>query len=245
MTSVECAVATVVPTPSGFRSVWELRAGDEVFGSTGLPVTIAATVDMRIGPVLDLTFCDGARATVGAWQPWLARDAATGVQACYRSSDIAAHLLMPDGSPRWSIPLADPIQFADNGPPAVDPFTFGEELRGGLVESENELLPYLISATDVRRPVLLGLLAGKSHLPVSAPALAGAGLSSLVRSLGGVPVFARAGLRYRIGARFGGRRMIVAAEPIEHAPTVAITVESADGMYVIGGEFVLARGGAA
>ncbi len=65
------ALDTVVPTPGGTTTVGELRAGDRVFGSDGMPVTV-----MRSTPVLfgercyRVTFSDGQSVVASARHGW-------------------------------------------------------------------------------------------------------------------------------------------------------------------------------
>lgn len=234
---------TVVPTPGGFVPTSDLSIGDGVFGSDGHPTVITGISDHGIRPTVDVSFADGARALATTEQLWLALDGATGNEGYYRSCDIAANLALPDGTARWSIRLTEPVAFLPVGPTAVDPMTFGEELRSGLVESEAELVPYLINGIDVRRDVLAGMLGGKAALPASASVLATAAFASLVRSLGGIPEFERAGFGHRIVPRHGGRRYITAVASAGEVSERAVTVAAADGQFLTGGDYVLCCGG--
>jgi hypothetical protein len=233
----------VLPSPDGFCRMADLAVGDEVFTAAGHLTPVVIAEDLGELSALSMTFCDGANAIVDPDHLWYARDAVTGSDGVYRTADITANLALADGSPRWSIPLTQPIQFPARSAPAVDPFVFGEELRSGLVESTDELLTYLTAAIDVRCEVLDALLGDKRALPASAPALATAGFASLLRSLGGVVDFERVGFGWRLRARFGGRREIMSVAPAGEMQCRAITVADPSGLYVIGGDFVLTRGG--
>lgn len=233
---------SVVPTPDGFVELSSIAVGDTVFGSDGRATRVVAVGEPATGGGIALTFSDGASTVAASEQLWLARDAATGASGFYRGADIVANLVMPDGTARWSIDLVSPVEFPCAAPTAVDPLTFGQELRNGLVDSDAELVPYLINTVDVRRTVLAGLFGDKSGLPASAGPLATAACASLIRSLGGVPAFERAGFGQRIVARYGQRRHIVAATAVADVPDQAVTVEAADGLYVSGGAYILTCG---
>lgn len=232
----------MVPVPGGFTRVDELSAGDQVFSVHGRPTSVAGVDDLGMLSGLAVTFCDGAVAVVDPDHLWTARDAATGTEAVYRTRDIATNLTMPSGEPRWSIPLAGPIEFTGQPAPAVEPDVFGEELRGGLVDQEIELLSYLTGSVTVRRAVLGGLLGTHGSLPASAPAVVTAALASLARSLGGVVAFEKAGSGWRLRPLFGGRRDVMSVSVAGEIRHRAVIVTEPDGMYVTGGDFVLTRG---
>lgn len=234
--------AVVVPTPRGFVPLSQLNTGDPVFGSDGNPTIVAAVTASDLRSTIRIGFSDGASTLAAHEQLWRAFDTATTVEGYYRSADIAANLAMPDGTARWSTPLAAAVDYPEAGPTAVDPRTFGEELRSGIVETETELLPYLLGSINVRREVLTGLLGVKNTLPGSAPALAAAACASLVRSLGGTPALETAGFGHRIIAHFGVRRHITAAEPVSDTFPGGLTVTADDGMYLTGGDYVLTCG---
>lgn len=241
-TATARSASAVVPTPRGFVEAAALDTGDLVFGSDGYPTAVLSVEGWTSASALAIGFSDGAAALADPDQLWLALDGATATEGYYRSADIAAALAMPDGAARWSVSLTAPVTYPEAGPTAVDPLTFGEELRGGLVESESELRPYLLSSVSVRRAVLKGLLGDKDSLPASAPALATAACASLVRSLGGQPRIETAGFGHRIVAAFGARRYITSAQPVDQTAPGGLTVAAPDGQYLTGGDYVLSCG---
>lgn len=234
--------AAVVPTPRGFVQAAALITGDLVFGSDGRPTAVVSVGGWTTDSAIAIGFCDGASALAAPEQLWLALDGATATEGYYRSGDIAATLALPDGTARWSVSLTAPVAYPDTGPAAEDPLTFGEQLRDGLVESESELPPYLLSSVEVRRAVLRGLLGAEDSLSASAPGLATAACASLVRSLGGQPRVETASSGDRIVAAFGARRYITSAGDVDQTAPGGLTVAAADGQYLTGGDYVLSCG---
>ena len=71
------ALDTPIPTPSGWRTMGELREGDRVFDETGAPCTVtAATEVMHNRECFEVVFSDGARIVADAEHRWLTMDAA-------------------------------------------------------------------------------------------------------------------------------------------------------------------------
>lgn len=236
------STVTAVPTPRGFVALASLSTGDLVFGSDGHPTAVCGTAESSTGTAIEFGFSDGATTLVGAEQLWLAFDAATATEDYYRSIDIATNLAMSDGTARWAVRTAGPVAYPDTGPTTADPLTFGQALRNGLVESESELLPYLLGTIQVRRAVLDGLHGEQRTLPASAPAMARDAYASLVRSLGGLPVVESAGSGTHAAARFGVRRGITAAAVVDRSAPGGLTVAATDGLYLTGGDYVLSCG---
>lgn len=237
---------TLVPTPAGFRRLGDLSAGEELFGSDGLPTPTVAVTGAGTLPVLRMRFDDGAQTVVTGGHLWLARDLFARNKALYRSSDIAANLLLPEGTPRWTVPPAERIEFPWTASLPLDPYTFGCQLRAGEIEEGIDLESYLTAGEEDRRDALDGLLGEMVSLPAAATPIALAAAASLIRSLGGLTIW----IRYRSGPRMeplwidggGLRRELVAVEDAGTAPCVSVSVAAADGLYVTGADFVLTCG---
>ncbi|KXO92965.1 Uncharacterised protein (plasmid) [Tsukamurella tyrosinosolvens] len=229
---------TLIPVPSGFVRLADLLTGDSVFSADGGTVDVLEVGDLGWRETVAVTFDDGATARVVHEHPWLARDAATGTDAVYRTADIAPHLHLGDGAPRWSVPLAHSVGFRGIALP-IDPYTFGDEIRQGFTTAESELLPYLTAEDGDRREVLNGLFAGKGHMPASAGDLACASAASLMRSTGAVPVFEKAGFGWRMTRRAGVRRSVLSVTDAGPAQCLSLLLTDRAAMYVTGADFVL------
>jgi deoxycytidine triphosphate deaminase len=65
------ALDTLVPTPSGWRTIEEIRPGDLVFDQDGLPtVVLAATDPMRGRPCREVAFSDGTTVVADVDHQW-------------------------------------------------------------------------------------------------------------------------------------------------------------------------------
>ena len=65
------SVATPVPTPHGWRTMGDLRVGDDVFSDTGCPVRVKDCSDVMLGrPCRQVTFSDGTVIVADADHRW-------------------------------------------------------------------------------------------------------------------------------------------------------------------------------
>ena len=235
---------TLVPTPRGFRRLGEVSVGEELFGADGQPTTVLAASDIGIAPVLRLHFDDGAQAVVTPEHLWQTRDTAAHATAVYRTADMVAHLRRPDGAWRWTVPAPEEIEFPWSASLPVDPYTFGRQLREGVVDAGTELEQYLTAGGEDRRDMLDGLLGDMVSIPATGAPIALAAAASLIRSLGGLTFWVRRGGGYTLDPLWidggGLRRELVAAGDAGSAPCRAISV--ACGLYVTGADFVLTHG---
>ena len=69
-----CAVGTLVPTPTGFRTIESLRPGDEVFGRDGRPTKVVAVSPVwKDRELYEVVADDGASVVVDAEHEWTVR----------------------------------------------------------------------------------------------------------------------------------------------------------------------------
>ena len=65
------ALDTAIPTPTGWSTMGELRAGDQVLGPDGRPTAIVATTDvMTDRPCYLVEFSDGSNLVADAEHQW-------------------------------------------------------------------------------------------------------------------------------------------------------------------------------
>src|SRR6476469_8496828 len=69
------ALDTPIPTPSGWRKMGDLEAGDLVFDEAGVPTTVLATTPPMIGrPCREVIFAEGTKIVADADHQWATVD---------------------------------------------------------------------------------------------------------------------------------------------------------------------------
>lgn len=127
---------TPVPTPKGWTTLGELRAGDEVFGPDGRPARVEGTSGPLLGrPCYRIRFSDGAEIIADAEHIWatetaLARNNRRG-PSLVTTEEIAATLHYREGFQlNHAIQACAPLQYAAQELP-VDPYLLGYWLGDG------------------------------------------------------------------------------------------------------------------
>ena len=90
------ALDTLIPTPSGWRRLAEIRVGDRVFDERGRPTHVTAIADEVPELAYRLTFSDGSTIDAGGdhqWVTWTHRDR----EEYARAGGVG----LPDDWPRW------------------------------------------------------------------------------------------------------------------------------------------------
>jgi replicative DNA helicase len=121
------ALDTPIPTPSGWTTMGGLQVGDQVFTETGeaTTVTYCSPVYTDRG-CYEVCLDDGSVLVADAEHQWSVHRSDAGPDAVVRTTQdlVDAGVLVDDGSPRWSIPVAEPLQTPAVDLP-VDPYVLG------------------------------------------------------------------------------------------------------------------------
>jgi deoxycytidine triphosphate deaminase len=243
------AVDTPVPTPGGWRTMGELRVGEQVFGMDGTPTLVVAATEIMLGrPCYEVCFCDGQSLVADAEHRWLTTTAHARSRrapaAVVPTTELAGSLRA--GS-TWNhhIALARPVQYPEQDLP-VDPYFLGTRLGVGA-DDEHVPAPYLTGSVAQRRALLSGLIgASRRELLFASERLADAVLE-LAAGLGLRPTVQKTtarssgveqGVAYRV--RLGRRRhrAVVDVRPVPSRPVRCIEVAARDGMFLAGRAFV-------
>jgi replicative DNA helicase len=65
------ALDTPLPTPTGWTTMGEVRAGDQLLGADGRPTTVVAITEVMTGrPCYEVEFSDGSVIVADAWHEW-------------------------------------------------------------------------------------------------------------------------------------------------------------------------------
>jgi deoxycytidine triphosphate deaminase len=133
------AVDTEVPTPSGWRTMGDLQAGDVVFDGDGLPtLVVAATPVLHGRPCRRVEFSDGTAIVADAAHQWETVDK-NGRRhgrrrAAVRTTDEIAASLVVRGERNHQIALAGAVHQPERDLP-VDPYVLGTWLGDGTTKT--------------------------------------------------------------------------------------------------------------
>ncbi len=166
------ALDTPLPTPSGWTTMGEVRAGDALLGADGKPVTVvAATEVLRGRPCYEVEFCTGEVIVADSQHQWLTWTRAARRSAARRrtgrpgyarpvlpqavtTEEISATLRRApaDRQPNHAVPVSEPLSLPDADLP-VPPYVLGTWLAGchypaaGAASAEPEIAMRVEAAT--------------------------------------------------------------------------------------------------
>ena len=157
------ALDTPVPTPTGWRTMADLRPGDEVFDETGHPTAVVAASEVMLGrPCRDVVFSDGQVITADIGHLWSTRSKSArkhgGVARIRTTGEIGRSLRQ---SNEWNhhVRLADAVHYPTRNLP-IDPYVLGAWLGDGTSASAT------ITCSDEDREVLDEIeRRGNKHVP--------------------------------------------------------------------------------
>ncbi|MGH3646343.1 MAG: replicative DNA helicase [Micromonosporaceae bacterium] len=128
---------TPLPTPDGWTTMGEVRAGDCLIGADGKPTTVvAATEVLQDRPCFEVEFSDGSVIVADAWHQWLTHTRASRryrrEPAVRTTEEIAASLRTKTADRRLnhSITNARPIELPEQEL-LIPPYTLGMWLGDG------------------------------------------------------------------------------------------------------------------
>lgn len=130
-------VDSLVMTPSGWSRIGDLRKGDSVIGSDGLPTKVLGIFPQGVKQAYRVTMDDGSSTECCEDHLWAVRTGNSrrfGNEFHVRSLKqiTAAGLMRQKNSTglRWEIPVASPVQFPEKNLP-IDPYLLGVLIGDG------------------------------------------------------------------------------------------------------------------
>jgi deoxycytidine triphosphate deaminase len=128
------AVDTPIPTPCGWRTMGDLRVGEEVFRPDGGPARIVAATGVMLGrPCFEVCFSDGESVIADAEHGWLTSTKSacgrTGAPGVVTTADIAGSVHVGEEY-RHHVGLTEPVQYPEQRLP-IDPYVLGVWLGDG------------------------------------------------------------------------------------------------------------------
>ena len=200
-----------VLTPTGWRPMGTLRAGDFVIGADGAPTQVLAVFPQGEHETVRVTFSDGAFCHVGWEHLWyvqnLHQKARGQVGHVMTTRELVdSGLRRPMGGHEqsvWHVPMVRPVQFTEKALP-IEPYTLGVLLGDGcltggwgVVCSDVEILEAL--GVPTIRPHATAEGVGQGNVPKAAPALRELGLAGASSSQKFVPeVYLRGSVAQRL-----------------------------------------------
>jgi deoxycytidine triphosphate deaminase len=257
------ALDTPIPTPGGWRSMGDLRVGDQVFDEHGQPARVLGATPAMLGrPCREVVFDDGQTLLADLSHGWVTRSRSErrhGRLGTLRTTEQIAATLRAGDEWNHHIPLAGSARFPAQ-PFSLEPYELGrrigERVQAGLQDSVPG--PCLRASVEQRRALLQGLLdAGgatgsrgrcefisTSESAADAVAELAAGLScrpvkqKVATTRRGVEQPPSFRVRFTWREPGTGSRAIVAVRETASRPVRCIQVSSPSGQFLAGRGFI-------
>ncbi|PZO57332.1 MAG: hypothetical protein DI635_16760, partial [Pseudoxanthomonas suwonensis] len=171
------SVDTPVLTPEGWVPIGEIEVGDLVIGSAGTPVRVIGAYPQGELDLFEVTFTDGVSVKCCDEHLWAVSSMKAGSDEPLKEilplSAIRSDLTHQDGSPRYRIPLIEPVRF---GPRKLgSPYAMGSPYATGFIAaSDGRSRPrfmranipgeYLLGSEAQRLDLLRGLMDAKGKV---------------------------------------------------------------------------------
>ena len=124
-----------VLTPAGWATMGELQVGGHVIGSDGKPHQILGVFPQGEQDIYRVTFVDGSATECTLDHVWRVQsyyDRKIGTHRVMSLGDLIVQgLRYPSGAAKWSVPLADPVEYDDLGDLPLHPYLLGALLGDG------------------------------------------------------------------------------------------------------------------
>jgi hypothetical protein len=127
------ATDTLVPTPHGWSTIWELKVGDTVYDMNGYPCRVTAKHQPKNIPCFEIEFDSGQRIVCDEDHEWLRSDGKV-----VKSTGLSKQ------RQGQSVPTCGALNGCDLSDIPVSPFTLGAWLSDGRTSGRGEIgKPYL------------------------------------------------------------------------------------------------------
>ena len=125
-------ISEPVLTPTGWRAIGDLKAGDLVMGANGKPTEVLQVHPQTERRTYKVTFNDGSWTLAGPEHLWLA-GTKSGLSQGGRMKVVNTLKMLETIHRSWVIPQVEPIQYPQDGPLPCDPYLLGVCLGDGSV----------------------------------------------------------------------------------------------------------------
>ena len=157
------ALDTLLPTPDGWTTMGQVRAGDRLLGADGRPTTVTQTSEIMLGrPCYQVEFSDGSVIVADGSHRWLTdtgRSLRHGSAPAVVTTDEIRATLRPEGSdrPNHSVRNCQPLALPE-AQMLLPPYAMGVWLAGGhprgprFTSDDAEIAMYIEGEGLVARP---------------------------------------------------------------------------------------------
>lgn len=189
-------------TPTGRLRIGDVKIGDKVIGSNGLPCNVTGVFPRGIKDLYRVTFNDGYSVLVGGEHLWRVSSSNNGKYITLsteqmldenlvleqKSYKIKTFYKQKNGNNKWQIPIVQPIEFNNNNILPVEPYLFGISLVDDNINEDTKFIPdiYKFSSIENRLALLEGLIDGNETKYCSISEQLVDDVAEIVHSLGGI-----------------------------------------------------------
>jgi replicative DNA helicase len=153
---------TLIPTPTGFTKICDLKIGDEVFAIDGSVTKVVATAKWQNRNTFKIKTDDCNEIIADEEHEWLARYRSNTEMGVYTTK----FLYEVKKNKKVALPICSPIQMPDADLP-IDPYTFGLLLCNNIADSKKyDHIPqqYLRASVTQRIELLKGLMGNSEQV---------------------------------------------------------------------------------
>lgn len=159
------ALHTPLPTPAGWTTMGDVKVGDTLIGSDGMPTTVVKTTEVQTDRICyRVTFRDGTSIIASDGHRWLTR--VIGHNQAHTNAQVRTTGEMFADGRRMSIPVAPPVKSPDVTLP-IDPYVLGLWLGDGCRDSAR------ISSSQIDAGELMELIQSRGYSASRGPVAPG------------------------------------------------------------------------
>ena len=237
-------INTPIPTPSGWKTMGELKTGDQVFDELGNPTNITFATEYQYNRnCYNITFDTGTSVVADEdhlWEVYINSEEDTKVLSTKDIIDIGI-------DSRISIRVTEPVKYPHKDLP-IDAYELGFLLGSKLSESSTDYIPeqYLISSIEQREHLLKGIINGSNNditltehvkFKINNTILLN-NIKELVASLGYKVYSSNNDLFFNI-SRSDNKLIINSIDKTETRPVKCISVDSKHSLYLATKDYIV------
>ena len=155
-------IDTVIPTPSGYKRLGDIKVGDRVFGLDGKSTRVVGIPFDGREKLYRVEFNDGTSTTAGAEHLWICKGSKERFKKGYKNYGkwvvrsikeiIKEGKYFPQATPtkRFSIPICEPVQYKKKK--LLDPYLVGTVFSNKFIPKK-----FLLGSIEQRKALLRGL----------------------------------------------------------------------------------------
>lgn len=147
----EQPISALIPTPSGFVRMGDIKVGDKVFGKDGNPITVTGVFPQGVKDIYRVHFRGGSYADCGLEHLWTVRDfnfRRDGWKTLTTEELINRGVKTKSGHNKYQLPLQGSAQFINKPSKYGDPYLIGVILGDGCFSNKAKNISVSIGSRD-------------------------------------------------------------------------------------------------